>query len=137
MIPQGLPTPEYVYAAYVQGEEAALALVGMLSALILNLQAQVNALEDQWGTNSRNSSKRPSSDGLQKPRTRRLRTSSGKKSGVQPGHEGRTLQAAAQPDHCQLHAVERCGSCGASLQDLSSSAYECFEARGRQIGHRG
>jgi transposase len=62
MTPQGLPTPEEVRAAYVQGEEAVLALVGTLTALILNLQTRVNALEDQLGKNSRNSSKPPSSD---------------------------------------------------------------------------
>jgi hypothetical protein len=93
MIPQGLPTPQDVRAAYVQGEEAVLALVGTLTALILNLQARVNALEGQLGKNSRNSSKPPSSDGLQKLRTRSLRTRSGKKRGAQPGHEGHTLHA--------------------------------------------
>src|SRR3989441_2322263 len=124
MTPQGLPTPEDVHAAYVQGEEAVLALVGALTALILDLQARVNAIEDQLGKNSRNSSKPPSSDGLQKLRPRSLRTSSGKKSGAQPGHEGHTLHAAAQPDHDQLHPVERCGSCGVSLQEVPPSAYE-------------
>jgi hypothetical protein len=59
-----------VHAAYVQGEEAMLALVGKLTALLLNLQARVEALEDQLGKNSRNSSKSPSSDGLQKPHPR-------------------------------------------------------------------
>ena len=72
MRPQGLPTPEDVHAAYVQGEEAVLTLVGALTALILDLQARVNAIEDQLGKNSRNSSKPPSSDGLQKLRTRSL-----------------------------------------------------------------
>jgi transposase len=124
MTPQGLPNPEDVHAAYLQGEEAVLALVGALTVLILNLQARVETLEDQLGKNSRNSSKPPSSDGLQKPRPRSLRHSSGKKSGAQPGHEGQTLHAVAQPDHDQLHSVERCRHCGASVQDVPPSAYE-------------
>jgi transposase len=124
MTPRDLPTSEEVHAAYVQGEEAVLALVERLTALIVNLQTRVHAIEDQLGKNSRNSSKPPSSDGLQKPRTRSLRTSSGKKSGAQPGHEGHTLPAVAEPDHCQLHSVERCGACGASLQEVSPRAYE-------------
>src|SRR5215468_1470278 len=98
MTPRELPTPDEVHAAYVQGEETVLALVEALTALILNLQARVNALEDQLGKNSRNSSKPPSSDSLQTPRTRSLRTRSGKKSGAQPGHDGHTLPAVAPPD---------------------------------------
>jgi hypothetical protein len=43
MPPQGLPTPEEVRAVYVQGEAAVLALVGTLTALVLNLQARVTA----------------------------------------------------------------------------------------------
>src|SRR5262249_20247221 len=124
MTPQGLPTPDDVPAAYMQGEEAVLALVERLTALILNLQARVNALEDHLGKNSRNSSKPPSSDGWQKPRTRSLRTRSGKKRGAQPGHEGHTLPAAAQPDHSQLYLVERGGSWGASLQEVPPSTYK-------------
>ena len=105
MTPQGLPIPEDVRAAYVQGEEAVLALVGTLTALILNLQARVNALEDHLGKNSRKSRTPPSSDGLQQPRTRSLRTSSGTKRGAQPGHEDHTLHAVAQPDDGHLHPV--------------------------------
>src|SRR5262245_60683819 len=124
MTPQGVPTPADVRAAYVQRAEAVLARVGTLTALILNLQARVNALEDQLGKNSRNSSKPPGRDGLQKRRRRSLRTRSGKKKGAQPGHEGHTLHAVAQPDDAQFHRVERCGSCGASLRDVAPSAYE-------------
>src|SRR6266516_2335281 len=121
MIPQDLPTRDDVHVAYVQGEEAMLALVGKLTALLLNLQARVEALEDQLGKNSRDSSKPPSRDGLQKPRPRSLRTRSGKQSGAQPGHEGHTLHAVAQPDHRQRHSVERGGHCGASLQAVPPS----------------
>jgi len=121
MTPRGLPTPEDIHATYLQGEEAIRALVGELTALILNLQARVEALEDHLGKNSRNSSKPPSSDGLQKPRPHNLRQRSGKKSGAQPGHEGHTLHAGAQPDHLYLHPVERCGHCGASVQEVPPS----------------
>src|SRR5262244_3679138 len=124
MTPRGLPTSDDVHTAYVQGEEAVLALVEALTALILNLQARVDALEDHLGKNSRNSSKPPSSDGLQKPRPHNLRQRSGKKSGAQPGHEGHTLHAVAQPDHLHLHPVERCGHCGASLQAVPPSDEE-------------
>jgi hypothetical protein len=124
MPPQGLPTPEDIHGACVQGEEAVWALVGALPALIRDLQARVNAIEAQLGKNSRTSRQPPSSDGLQQLRTRRLRTSSGKKSGAQPGHAGHTRQAVAQPDHDRRHPVERCGACGASWQELAPSAYE-------------
>ena len=124
MTPRTLPTPEDIHAAYLRGEEAVQALVGELTTLLLTLQARVDALEDRLGKNSRNSSKPPSSDGLQKPHPHNLRQRSGKKSGGQPGHEGHTLPAVAQPDHVYLHPIESCGHCGASLQDVPPSDYE-------------
>lgn len=124
MTPLGLPTPQDVHAAYQQGEEAVLVQFSELIFLIQNLQERVSALEDQLGKNSRNSSKPPSSDGLNKPRPRSLRTKSGKKSGGQPGHQGHTLKAVSQPDHVVIHPVRDCGQCGASLDDIAPSAYE-------------
>lgn len=119
-----LPTPGEVEGVYQQGEEAVLILFNEMIGLVQRLQERVLALEDQLGKNSRNSSKPPSSDGLKSPRTRSLRKSSGRKSGAQPGHEGHTLSAVAQPDHVVLHPVGSCRGCGASMGDVIPIDYE-------------
>jgi transposase len=75
-----MPSHEEIHQAYVQGEEAVVAL---FERTIVQLAARVTALEEQLAKNSRNSSKPPSSDGLKKPAPRSLRQRSGKKSGGQ------------------------------------------------------
>ena len=57
--------------------------------LIIELMARISALEAQFGMNSSNSSKPPSSDGYAKPAPKSLRRKSGRKRGGQPGPAGR------------------------------------------------
>ncbi|MGB8644202.1 MAG: IS66 family transposase, partial [Anaerolineae bacterium] len=124
MTPSPLPTHEQVQAAYQQGEDAMLALVDELVTVIRLLEARMQALEDQLAKNSQNSSKPPSSDGLQKPHPHNLRSPSGKKSGGQPGHPGQTLRAVAQPQHTRMHRLTRCPHCQVSLEGVVVRGYE-------------
>ena len=50
MNPLNLPTPEQVHAVYQQGEEAMVALALQLVAVIQQLEARVQTLEDQLAT---------------------------------------------------------------------------------------
>jgi len=112
-------THEEIRAVYDQGPEAVIALIEPLCAQIAELTARVKELADRLATNSRNSSKPPSSDSFTK-QTRSLRQPSGRKTGGQPGHPGTTLQQVAVPDQTLVHAPEQCVACGASLADVVS-----------------
>lgn len=95
-------------------------------AEIGSLTARVKELEDRLATNSRNSSKPPSSDGFTK-QTRSLRQPSSKKSGAQTGHQGKTLSYVDTPNSQLIHHPVQCTTCGGSL--LEATAQLCQERR--------
>jgi transposase len=95
--------------------------------LLLTLEDKARELEGRLKLNSANSSKPPSSDGLQKPAPKSLRIKTGRKPGGQPGHPGHTLKQVEKPDHTQIHRLGDCpcGQCGGvSLKDAPLVDYE-------------
>jgi len=90
------------------------------------LKQEVADLRRQLDTNSSNSSKPPSSDGLKKkPRIAgSLRGVSGKKSGGQAGHKGDTLRQTENPDIIKRHEAECCLHCQATLTGAMATGVE-------------
>lgn len=79
------------------------------------LRAENAELKAKLGKNSRNSSKPPSSDGLEKPPPKSLRGKSGKRPGKQPGAPGTGLAQVASPDETVPHFPSSCGRCAHAL----------------------
>jgi transposase len=91
-------------------------LVRQLSAQVATLTEKVAELEGRLAKNSRNSSKPPSLDGLNRPKPKSQRKAGQKPTGGQKGHTGHTLSSVAEVDHIKTHAPpERCDACGGPL----------------------
>ncbi len=94
-------------------------------ALIYALLDRVEELERRLGLNSTNSGKPPSSDGLKRERrVKSLREPSGKKSGGQEGHEGKTLRQVEPPDEVIDHYPRTCTGCGEALGTEAATEYQ-------------
>lgn len=100
------------------------ASVSILAALLLALLGRIEELERKLaslGSNSRNSSKPPSSDKgnfTNPPKPKSLRKKSGRKPGGQKGHKGSTLKQVEHPDHVVEHrfsAGDTCPKCSGAL----------------------
>jgi transposase len=117
MDPIHIPNEEEIRRAAREGEDAVVTMVNNLIQIIAGLAERVKTLEDQIAKNSGNSSKPPSSDGLQK-KPKSLRHKSGNKSGGQAGHSGHRLQPVAHPDHIQVHPVSQCQHCQSRLETV-------------------
>jgi len=84
-------------------------------AALAEAREQIAELEARLRQTPRNSSRPPSSEGLQKPPPRSLRKKAGRRPGGQDGHAGTTLAQVAQPDREVRHEPACCGRCGAGL----------------------
>jgi transposase len=90
-------------------------------ALIQSLLERLSVLEGMLQKDSHNSSKPPSSDGMQrKPKS--LRRKSGAKVGGQRGHDGVTLKRSNTVDRTVIHPLAlACDVCGAPLAGQAST----------------
>ena len=84
------------------------------------LNERITELEARLNKNSNNSSKPPSSDGFKKPINMRQKT--GKLTGGQPEHEGRTLEKVENPDKIIDLKPQQC-ECGCCLSDVEGITY--------------
>jgi transposase len=91
----------------------------------LDLQAENGRLRDAAAQNSSNSSRAPSTDRPEKPQPKSLRKKSGRASGGQPGHPGRTLRLNKNPQYTRIYPLRKCG-CG---KDLSQEPVREVERR--------
>jgi len=114
---------EQMQNIYRAGPEAIFSLIDYLQDLIESHTHRIEALEEQRNTDSHNSSKPPSSDGIGR-RIVQTRKPTGKKPGGQSGHKGSTLPFTEHPDQVVVHAPQRCGKCGGSLEAEASIGYE-------------
>lgn len=87
------------------------ATINKLTETLAVLTEENTKLKEQLGKNSKNSSKPPSSDGLNKPQPKSLRKSSGKNQGVQKGHKGTSFSVTKDPDVIVNHVPNRCKGC--------------------------
>ncbi len=120
-------TRDQIIALYQAGPEAVVSLIEYLQDEMDSLSSRLHALEVQNKTNSRNSSKPPSSDGMKKP-PKQTRKPTGKKPGGQKGHTGTTLKMVETPDRIIEHEVDFCTHCG---KDLSASP--AIDTQRRQV----
>ncbi len=103
-------------------------VIAQQQAAIETLQAEVSRLKEQLGSDSKTSSKPPSSDLLKKSeRSKRSSATKGKgrKPGGQPGHEGKTRKGFSRIDRIEILRPEVCGSCGS--REFASTPVNRYE----------
>ena len=119
-----LPLPSFDWADRLAPDvrtlvEGLVAQNATLRAENTALKAEIAALRARIHLDSHNSSQPPSSDGYHKPSPKSQRTSSGRKTGGQPGHPGHRLSLIDNPDEIVVHAPPRCPTCQKEFTPLT------------------
>jgi transposase len=113
----------------------ATAQVERLTAQNVVLRARIEELERRLGTNSRTSSKPPSSDGYGKPSAKKG-TPSSRPPGKQFGSKGTHLPRKPDPDRIIVHRPEQCSACGSELEGaalVGTEARQVFDIPPMQL----
>ena len=121
------PLPDLSQLSHAQKDELIIGMYKIVvesSTLTTALGIRIQELEARLGKNSQNSSKPPSSDGLNKPAPKSLRERTGRPSGGQNGHPGHTLSQSARVDEFIQWPVGSavCTACQAPLGEAHVAA---------------
>lgn len=132
-------TREEAIALYDSGKENTVAVVLQLSAAVEELTKRVEKLEEalaRKSTNSSNSSKPPSSDGITKPpgKRRAHKGETKRRPGGQRGHKGVTRDLFPEDQATTIEKLypEKCKKCGASFPDTPPADILAPEPRRHQ-----
>ena len=99
-----------------KGDKEIAKSFSLLLDFIEQLENEVKELKRQLNSNSKNSSKPPSSDGYRKLKS--LRQTNGKL-GAPPGHKGNNLHFIDTPDYIITHEIKTCCDCQRPLDDIT------------------
>jgi len=93
-------------------------VIAELAATIKIQSEEIKELKERLNKNSQNSSKPPSSDGLNKPKPKSQRVPSGRKPGGQRGHKGHGIKLPEKIDEIQSIEAHSCKNCDSNLDDI-------------------
>jgi len=93
-----------------------------------NSRDKIKELTRRVSKDSTNSSKPPSSDGLNKRPTKSMREKTDRKRGGQPGHVGHGIVISRDPDEYVQHYPPKCESCSRFEECKSKSKFVCCVA---------
>nr|WP_279512452.1 DUF6444 domain-containing protein [Candidatus Thiosymbion oneisti] len=103
-------------------------LVKQLWREVERLKAENAELRRRLGLDSTNSDQPPSSDGYKKKPIRPgIPKATGRRTGGQEGHPGKTLERVENPDCVEVHLPEQCAGCGRSF--AAEERYERVQSR--------